>query len=510
MTVIIEVVTPRRIDKPEVKQDLTVFLRQKLGVEVGIDMVGPRPDGRLHGDRLAGKNRSGYCRERCRQVEDLVTLSDLLARRTILSLGICFEACHQRIERWNPMLNAFRHVDLEGAKEQAEASDARKHRLGPLDGIPIAVKDNIDIEGLVTRSGLGERGKRSAQKDSTIIHRLRSAGAVILGHTNMHEGALGATNDNPHFGRTHNPWRQGFTPGGSSGGSATVVAASLCPVALGTDTMGSIRLPAAYCGIAGYKPGQGVIVNTGIEPLTRNLDQVGPLAGSVADLRLLYAVLAERQPSAPDTDLTHMRLACVDNVDQVDLSDDVVLAFADVLHMLTGQGIEVTKITLDGWDPGKARRAGLLLAEAEAADHYRSDRDRYPSAFSKAFAELLDYGANAKSDRLINAEKTIRRAGRMFDSLFQTADLLLMPTAPQTAFPFDQPTPSNQADLTALANFAGAPAVSLPIALAGNGLPIGLQIVGQRGADRVVLDAAAALETMVGFHLPDLPLGEPT
>lgn len=435
---------------------------------------------------------------------DLVTLTDQLASRKLSALDL-LQSCHQRIERWDPMLNAFRHVDIETAREQAKASDARKHRLGPLDGIPIAVKENIDVEGLVTRSGFGARGEHAAEQDATIIHRLRRAGAVILGHTNMHEGALGATNDNPHCGQTHNPWRQAYTPGGSSGGSAAAVAAGLCPVALGTDTMGSIRLPAAYCGVAGYKPGQGVIDNTGIEPLSRDLDQVGPLAGSAADLRLLYAVLTEHQPSATEIDLTHMRLAYLANLDQADLSVDVGLAFTDVLHMLTGQGIEVTEIALDGWDPGKARRAGLLLAEAEAADHYRSDRDRYPSAFSKAFTKLLDYGANTGSDRLINAEKTIKRIGRMFDSLFQTADLLLMPTAPQTAFPFDQPTPPNQADLTALANFAGAPAVSLPIALASNGLPIGLQIVGPRGADRAVLNAAAVLETMVGFRLPDLP-----
>ncbi|MGI9488568.1 MAG: amidase [Geminicoccaceae bacterium] len=439
---------------------------------------------------------------------DLVTLSDQLARRALSALDL-LESYHRRIERWDPMLNAFRHIDLERAKEQAKTSDARKHRLGPLDGIPIAVKDNIDIEGLITRSGLGKRGERSAQKDAAIVRRLRGAGAVILGHTSMHEGALGATNDNPHFGRTHNPWRHDFTPGGSSGGSATAVAASLCPVALGTDTMGSIRLPAAYCGIAGYKPGKGVIDNTGIEPLYRDLDQVGPLARSVADLCLLDAVLTERQPSAIEIDLSHMRLACLANVEQVDLSEDVELSFAGVLHMLSGAGIEVAEVNLDGWDPAKARRAGLLLTEAEAADHYLCDRDLYPSAFSKAFTSLLDYGANAGSDRLINAEKTIRQIDSVFDRLFQTADLLLMPTAPQTAFPFDQPAPSNQADLTALANFAGAPAVSLPIAFNRNGLPIGLQIVGPRGADRAVLNAAATMETMVDFHRPDLPRGEP-
>ncbi|MDH3659520.1 MAG: amidase [Alphaproteobacteria bacterium] len=438
---------------------------------------------------------------------DLVTLSGRLTRREVSAVEV-IEDCLERIEQVDPAINAFAHVDIERARDQAKASDARKHRLGPLDGIPIAAKENIDIEGLVTRSGLGPRAERPAKRDAEIIARLRAAGAIILGHTRMHEGALGATNDNPHSGRTHNPWRHGHTPGGSSGGSAAAVAARLCPLALGTDTMGSVRLPAAYCGIAGYKPGHGQIDNAGIEPLCREMDQVGPIGRSVADLRFWYEAITNSK--VDDVDLRALRIARLANVAKADIADDVAEAFKSVLRRLDRAGVQVSARTIDGHDPGRVRRAGLLLIEAEAAEHFQDDRERYPTAFSESFTKLLDYGADVSSERLADARKNIERVRNGFDALIDTVDMLLMPTTPQTAFSFDAPIPSNQADLTALANFAAAPAVSLPIALSRDGLPIGLQVIGRCGADAMVLAAAAALEVMLDFRLPELPHGPHT
>lgn len=437
---------------------------------------------------------------------DLVTLSDQLAKRQ-LSARELTDSYYGRIERWNPSLNAFRHIDIERARQQAKTSDARKHRLGPLDGIPIAAKDNIDIEGLITRSGFGPRGERPADQDADVIHRLRAAGAIILGHTNMHEGALGATNDNPHCGRTHNPWCRGRTPGGSSGGSATAVAARLCPLALGTDTMGSIRLPAAYSGVTGFKPGRGLISNKGIEPLHRAFDQVGPIARSVADLGLWFEAMTATSPT-DEVDLRTLRLARPSHIDEIDIEDDVRLAFESVFCVIRNVGSDVMPVTIEGYDPGQARRAGLLLIEAEAADHFRDDRAGFPAAFSDGFAALLDYGADADDERMTRARALIADVRRTLDVVFEKIDLLLMPTAPQTAFSFDDPVPSNQADVTALANFAGAPAVSLPIGLDRENLPIGLQLIGAPGRDAVLLAAAAAIESMIGFRLPDLPCGD--
>ena len=418
------------------------------------------------------------------------------------------EACLGRIENVDPAINAFREVDIEHALTTARESDARKDRLGPLDGIPIAVKDNIDIKGLVTRSGLGPRDEQPANEDASVIAGLRKAGAIILGHTNMHEGALGATNDNPHTGRTYNPWRHGHTPSGSSGGSAAAVAAGLCPIALGTDTMGSIRLPAAYCGLAGYKPGRGQIGNEGIEPLCKSLDQVGPIARSVADLGVWCEALTGSNPAGDEVDLRTLRIARLANVDDVEIAGDVQSAFNDVLTMLKQTGVETAVTDLPGCDLGKIRRAGLLLIEAEAAAHFHEDRQRYPNAFSEGFESLLDYGATADVASLAQAEMIVDQVEKDLDAMFEKTDLLIMPTAPQTAFSFEAPVPSNQADLTALANIAGAPAVSLPIGVDENGLPIGAQVIGARDTDDMVIAAAATFEKMMSFELPELPRGD--
>lgn len=438
---------------------------------------------------------------------DLVTLSGRLMRREVSAVAVV-EGCLNRIQRLDEKLNAFRRVDVDRARAQAKVSDARTQRIGPLDGIPIAAKDNIGIEGLVTRSGLGLRDELPATADADIIRWLRDAGAIILGHTNMHEGALGATTDNPHYGRTHNPWRYGHTPGGSSGGSAAAVAARLCPLALGTDTMGSIRLPASYCGLAGYKPGRGQIDNGGIEPLCKSLDQVGPISRSVADLGLWCEALTGSNPAANSVDLRALRIARLTNVDGVDIADDVRAAFDDLLTMLEHAGVDVMTRTLQPCDLGGIRLAGLLVIEAEAAAYFRQSREHYPNAFSPGFGRLLDYGATADEDRIAKAKTLIADVNDKANALFEETDLIIMPTAPQAAFSFDDAAPSNQADLTALANIVGAPAVSLPVGLDQNGLPIGIQVIGPKGTDSQVLAASAALEDMIDFQLPDMPRGD--
>ncbi|MEZ5931080.1 MAG: amidase [Alphaproteobacteria bacterium] len=437
---------------------------------------------------------------------DLVTLSGRLARRELSAVEVV-EACLARIERAQPALNAFREVDAEGALAAARASDRRAQRLGPLDGVPVAVKANIDVEGLVTRSGLGPRGKNPATQDAAAVGRLRAEGAIILGHTNMHEGALGATNDNPHDGRTHNPRRHGCTPGGSSGGSAAAVAANLCSLALGTDTMGSVRLPAAYCGIAGFKPTRGLIDNGGVEPLCRRLDQVGPLAGRASDLAVVFATLTGQSPHRRLPEIEGMRIGCLAECDQVALDDDVRRAFENSLYRLQQAGAELRDVSIAGFEPGKVRRAGLLLAEAEAAAHFAADRLNHPEAFSSDFTALLDYGAHADRSRLADAERRIDETERSVDTLFDQIDLLALPTAPQTAFPFSETAPENQADLTVLASVAGAPAISLPIPSVD--LPVGLQLVGRHGADALVLAAAVRMELELGFVYQD-PMDETT
>ncbi len=437
---------------------------------------------------------------------DLVTLAGRLAGGRV-STSQAIEACLQRIERFDQGINAVRQLDVDGVRRQARSCDLRHRRLGPLDGIPVVVKDNIDIAGLVSRSGLGPRHEQPAARDAGIVAELRAAGALILGHAAMHEGALGATTDNPHYGRTHNPWRLGHTPGGSSGGSAAAVAARLCPLALGTDTMGSVRLPAAYCGLVGFKPSHGLLGNDGIEPLCRRLDQVGPMTRTVGDLRLFFKTLNVLPASSLATvDFGRLRFGRLVEFDEVELSDDVRRAFENGVHRLSQADVTLLDVSIPGFQPNKVRRSGLLVSETEAAASFAADRERFPEAFSSDFAALLDYGASADREKLGEAEQRIDDARKGFDELFDTIDLLVTPTAPQSAFSFDDEVPSNQADFTALANMASAPAISLPIPSAD--LPVGLQLIGRRGNDALVLSVAELMEQDLCFKGDDLLLDD--
>ena len=231
----------------------------------------------------------------------VVELAQLLDKKSVTALEATKHYL-ERIHRHDNKLNAFIEVTDALALEQAEQSDARRasgKTLGPLDGVPIAIKDNIDIAGIATTAGLEARRGRIAKHDASCITNLRAAGAVFLGKTNMHEVALGGITDNAAYGRCHNPHKQDWTPGGSSGGSGAAVSAGLCAGALGTDTLGSVRIPASYSGTTGIKPTYGLVSMRGVVPLCLTLDHVGPIARSVRDLSALLRVLAHFDASDP-------------------------------------------------------------------------------------------------------------------------------------------------------------------------------------------------------------------
>jgi len=417
----------------------------------------------------------------------------------------------ERIARHGSQLNAFLAVSEAAARDAAEALDRRRREgvpLGALASVPFAVKDNLDVVGLPTSAGIGVLRGTKPEHDAVAVERLRAADAVPLGKTNMDEAAFGATNDNPHFGRCRNPHRLEFTPGGSSGGSAAAVAAGLAAAALGSDTLGSIRIPASYCGCAGFKPTRGSIPTAGLMPLSASLDEIGVLARSVGDCAAVFEAIRDAgSGTGSDTGGSRTRAllrARVGVVIGLNVAPEIAAAVARAAAALAASGCVVGDCDLAGIDPGRVRRAGLLIAEAEGARVHARLLSDPASGISKSLREALGYGAAQAPGRIAQARAVLHEARQGLDALFASVDLLLLPTTPQTAFAFTSPAPSNQADFTALANAGGMPALSFAAGLSSEGLPLGVQLVGARGADALVLEAGQACENVLGFFPPPM------
>ena len=424
------------------------------------------------------------------------------------------------IERMNPQLNAY--VGLSPAallREQAQMAEHRRRDgvIGRLDGIPIAIKDNFDVAGWPTRSGLPTG--RVAEHDAHIVARLRASGAVLMGKTNMDEGALGAVTNNPHHGPTHNPHRHGYTAGGSSGGAAAAVAAGLAVAAIGSDSLGSIRIPASYCGVFALKPTQGEISTRGMTPAARWLDTVGLIARSVDDLTVLLQVLAGYDAddprsrrrrvalSPPDWEPGKLRCGVFANLPALGVHADVIALFDATLAKLDRELGQRRSVDFEDWHFARARRAGLLLMEAEMLRTFELQLADTTHPVSSHFRAMLDYAAHKSAGDYADADRVLDAAALKMRRLFAQIDVLVTPTTPQGAFPLNDPVPDSQADLTSFANLAGCPAVSIPMGTLPDGMPVGLQLVGARGSDLRLLELAAVwsatLDSAPQYPIPD-------
>jgi Asp-tRNA(Asn)/Glu-tRNA(Gln) amidotransferase A subunit family amidase len=434
------------------------------------------------------------------------------------------EAYFDRIADVGRALNCF--VTLCRDRALADATDAKQRaaegrRLGSLDGIPLGFKDNIDVAGLPTSNGFGGLSP-IATTDAEVVRRLRAAGAVVLGKLNMHEGALGAVTDNPHFGPTTNPWRDGFTPGGSSGGSGAAVAAGLCAAALGTDTGGSVRIPASYCGVVGLKPSFGLISTRGVVPLSLKLDHVGVLTRTVEDAGLLLTTMAGFDPQcsesrrAPTTTeivsaaagLQGLRVGVMTNFEAEAPAADIARCFKHALSRLQQLGAKPQEFNLPGFDPARARRAVFTLVQVGAALAHADAWRLSPERFSTDMQGLLAWGSKASALQLLKADRILDQAEIALEQCWDDFDVIVSPTTPQVAFPFNQAPPANQGGFCVLANLAGCPAISVPMGLDDSGLPLGLQIVAARHKEQLVLRVAHAFERAVALKLaPPQPYG---
>ncbi len=397
-----------------------------------------------------------------------------------------------RIDQLNGALNAYVDVTMDPVG----------------DALAWAAKSNIAVKGLPLTAGIEAYRARVAEEDATVIQRIRASGESVLGTVNMHEGALGATTDNEAYGRTHNPWKHGFTPGGSSGGSGAAVAAGLCDVALGTDTMGSVRIPAAYCGVQGHKPSTGLVPGEGVVPLSTTLDHVGPLARDVETLWTAMHVLADWGSAAPlvAAPLSGLKLGVWDGEGGVALTPAVASGFAAAQAALKEAGAQLQVMAPPGYDYSRSRRAGLLVSEVEGAkEHGVTTTGTRPEGLSDMFYGLLHWGSKQGQEKVDAAYAHIGEMHRAANAVWDEVDFMIAPTAPQEAFAFDADVPANQADFTAWADFARLPATAVFTELSPAGLPLSIQVIGPEGRDKETLRVAAALEKL--FGKPPMPPG---
>lgn len=433
-----------------------------------------------------------------------------------------------RVERNQP-LNAFITVLSDRAMERARQAEselnAGKDR-GPLHGIPIAIKDLFAMRGVRNTSGSKVFENLVSDFNSTVVDRLEAAGAVILGKLNMHELAYGTSSDNPYFGAVRNPWNTERSPGGSSGGSGAAVAANIVYGAMGTDTGGSIRIPASYCGTVGLKPTYGRVSRYGVLPLGFTLDHMGPLTRTVRDAAIFLNAIAGRDPKddtssrhptidfVPDdhVSLRGMRIGFPENFFFERVDPEVESSVRGAIARAASMGAELKPIRVPDMSAINAVGQVTLLAEAAAImEPYRESRH----LFSPEVLGRLDQGRLISGVDYINAQRVRRRMRAEFAGLWQEVDCFVAPTTPNTAPKIGEKnvrlgdaTEDARIASTRLVrgiNVLGLPALSIPCGLNSQGMPIGLQIIGPPFDEAIILKAGAALEDG-GVGIPPCPL----
>ncbi len=476
-------------------------------------------------------------------------LSDLLAAGETSSVELT-ETHLARIEAVDGAVHAFLHVDADGALAAARASDERRaggSSASPLDGVPIAVKDVLVTRGVPTTCGSRILEGWVPPYDATVVRRLRDAGLPILGKTNMDEFAMGSSTEHSAYGPTHNPWDLDRIPGGSGGGSAAAVAAFEAPLAVGTDTGGSIRQPGAVTGTVGVKPTYGGVSRYGLVALANSLDQAGPVTRTVLDAALLHEVIGGHDPLDSTSvdqpvpavleaarrgaagDVSGLRVGVVRELTGDGYQSGVRQRFDEAVQLLVEAGADVVEVSCPSFVHALATYYLILPAEASsnlakfdamryglrvlpdgveapsAEEVMRSSRDR---GFGDEVKRRIILGTYALSSGYFDAyygkaQKVRTLVARDFAAAFEEADVLLSPTAPTTAFrlgeKLDDPVAMYLNDLATIpANLAGVPGISVPGGLAEeDGLPTGVQVLAPAMADDRVYRVGAALEAML-------------
>jgi aspartyl-tRNA(Asn)/glutamyl-tRNA(Gln) amidotransferase subunit A len=426
--------------------------------------------------------------------------------------------CLSRIEKLNPKLNAFITVTAESALDQARvaereifAGDCR----GPLHGIPVGLKDIIDVAGVRTTAASAQFKNRVPTEDAEVVRRLRCGGAIILGKQNLHECAYGGSAIISFFGEVHNPWDTTRVAGGSSGGSAASVATALGFAAVGTDTAGSLRMPAAYCGIVGLKPTYGRVSLRGVIPLSSSLDHVGPLTTSVYDAALMLQVLSESDhdsadpcvdtPSlvaALDEPPPNLRIGIPRDFFFDDLHPEIAAATEKAIEHFRDLNADIREVKLE-------ISTDRTLASAEAYAYHQEFLARSPQLYQPATLARIQAGTNISADDVLRARRDLQASRDAIRKIFDEVDVLLTPTVPipppVIADLLKRPEDLRPQELIMLRNTRpfnvwGIPAISVPCGFTRDGLPIGVQLAAAPWREDLLLQAAHAYEQATGWH----------
>jgi aspartyl-tRNA(Asn)/glutamyl-tRNA(Gln) amidotransferase subunit A len=446
-------------------------------------------------------------------------LAGRIARREIGSLEAT-EAFLERIGRIDGRVKSYITVTADEAREQAQRADealAGGRNLGPLHGLPIALKDNIDTAGIRTTIGSAFFAGNVPARDAEVARRLRRAGAVMLGKLSMHEFAYGATNQNPHYGLCRNPWDLDRIPGGSSGGSGAAVGAGLCAAAMGTDTGGSVRIPAALNGVTGLRPTTGRVSTRGVFPITWTFDAPGPLARGVEDAALLLSVLCGYDPEDPasvdrpaddvlaglDQGVDGLRVGVPRNFFFDGVDPDVADRVRDVAEVFAGAGAAVDEIVLP--DAERADETTIRMISAEAYAIHRQRLEELPEVFDEDVRRRLLLGTEVTGFEYAAHRQWSREWLRSVELAFEDLDVILAPSAGTTAPRADDSemiaTTRRLTRLTYAWTLAGLPSASLPCGFDHNGLPVGVQLAAAPFCETTLVRAGAAYQRETDWHL---------
>ncbi len=454
-----------------------------------------------------------------------LTLSEAASSiaKSALSPVALVQACLARIEQLDPLLRCFITRTPELALAAAREADAHIRQgtyLGPLHGIPIALKDVFELQDFPTTGGSKSLASTTSTTDGAVVEKLKDAGVSILGKLNMYEWAMKADSYNPTFGTCRNPWNVAYSAGGSSSGSAASVAAEQCPASLGSDTGGSVRIPASLCGVVGFKPTYGRISTRGTLPLSKSIDHVGLLARRTLDVALLLQTLAGYDPLSPYS----INMPCEDYVTHINegvhgrriaiafqpflrteeyVDENILQAVYEAVRVFEQSGASIDEVTLP-YGPALRDCNGLIVLSEAAAIH-QAQLATTPEMFSHEVLQCLKEGMAFSAVEYIRARETQREAKQRFEDLFQEYDLIITPTAPIAAFPLleNEATKAARPSLTAFTstwNLLGLPALSLPCGFTKQDLPIGLQIIGPGWSEANVLSASYAYEQATDWH----------